>query len=637
MKSFLENKDLNLQNSCDHICMLFDNMDYYRKAAIDFIIDGLTSNEQVLCVISEYSESMLKKDLKDKGIDVEYFIRICQLNIRNIKKIYYASDRFDPEETIEYWKEQLMHVKEQNFCSFRAMGEMVSLPDWTCKDFEKVIDYELLINKEIIRFNSGQKYLCIYNKANFPAYILEDVIKKHNIVIDSGEVLNPNPYYIDIDDQLKDYSNKVSFRSRFNLSNKINRDEINDSKEEKKKKKDIEILRHVLRATGDGIWELDIKSSMINLSSTFFEIVELDEDDIKCNYKELIKLVHDEDIGEFKKQSKKCLLNEIEYFNHEVRVKNKKGEWLWLLIKGVATRRDTFTGQAIKMVGIFNNITENKKIKRELDDKICFEKIRTDFFANLSHEFRTPLNVILGSIQLQELYMSREKENENSQKYKRAIKSMKQNCYRLLRLLNNLIDITRIDTGFYNIDLENYDIVNLLKNIVISVEDYVIKQKLNIDFKCDLDNLVLSCDPEKIERVLLNLLSNAIKFTPAGGKITVNVKEKSNKLIIIVQDTGSGIPKDNINTIFDRFSQVDKSLTRNHEGSGIGLSLVKSIIEMHQGEVYLESELNKGSKFFIKLPIRLIGKSACKDKSDLVCIANVERMNIEFADIYSRD
>lgn len=628
------NKNINKLRTSDHICMLFDNIDCYREIATDFIVEGLLNKERVLCIVSEYSLPMIQQDLKSKDIDMKYFIDKKQLVINNTNNVYNANDSFNPKEAIEYWKKQLEYIENQGVGGFRVVGEVAFDESKTKENFDNLIEHELLFNKEIMSLYGKYKYLCVFNKAKFPPFVLEDMIKKHNILINNKEILNPNPYYMDINDQIKEYNEKIAFRNRFSLDlntyvNQINIDNSEDNK-------DIEIMKHILGATGDGIWELDIKSSKIDLSSTFYDIIGVAKENMSNNYKELTKLIHHEDIDEFIESSKKCLNNEIEYFSQEVRIKKNNGEWVWLLIKGAITKRNILNGQALEMVGIFNNITETKRIKRELEEKIYFEKLRTDFFANLSHEFRTPLNVILGSIQLQELYVNNDIKNKNSDKYKRTLRSMKQNCYRLLRLVNNLIDITKIDTGFYNLELENYDIVNLIKNIVFSVEDYVVKQKLSIKFISGIENMIIACDPEKIERVVLNLLSNSIKFTPPGGEIVVNINNENNNIIITVSDTGLGIPKDKIMNIFDRFLQINESLTRNYEGSGIGLSLVKSIIEMHKGEVYVESKLNKGSKFFIKLPIKIIRDSDFKNDIKLTSIANVERMNIEFADIYSR-
>jgi len=134
---------------------------------------------------------------------------------------------------------------------------------------------------------------------------------------------------------------------------------------------------------------------------------------------------------------------------------------------------------------------------------------------------------------------------------------------------------------------------------------------------------------------MLNLLSNAIKFTDSGGNINVNIYDKGENIIISVKDSGIGISKDKQDIIFDRFRQVDKSLTRDHEGSGIGLSLVKSLVEMHGGKISIQSEYGKGSEFIIELPVKTVLEKSDKENHEMQQQGHVEKIHLEFADIYS--
>jgi len=183
---------------------------------------------------------------------------------------------------------------------------------------------------------------------------------------------------------------------------------------------------------------------------------------------------------------------------------------------------------------------------------------------------------------------------------------MKQNCFRLLRLINNLIDITKIDSGYFKINLENSDIVKVVEDITLSVANYIENKGVELIFDTNIEEKIMAFDPEKLERILLNLLSNALKFTSKEDRIDVIVLDKGNEVVIEVKDTGIGIPKEQQERIFDRFIQVDKSLTRDHEGSGIGLSLVKSLVEMHEGNITLKSKYGEGSSFIINIPSNLI-------------------------------
>ena len=186
-------------------------------------------------------------------------------------------------------------------------------------------------------------------------------------------------------------------------------------------------------------------------------------------------------------------------------------------------------------------------------------------------------------------------------KYKQGLKI---NCYRMLRLINNLIDVSKIEVGFLKADFTNRDIVFLVENIVSLVIPHSENKDINIIFDTNVEENIIKCDPVKIERLILNLLSNAIKFTQNHGEIFVDLNISKDWVKISIKDNGIGIPKEMQASIFDRFVQADSISKKQYRSSGIGLTLVKSIIELHHGTIRVESELNKGSTFIITLPIR---------------------------------
>lgn len=633
-----QSKKLSQLEYGDHICMIFDNMQDYKCNVINFIIDGLLNNEKVIFINDEYNEELLIEDLKKENIEVKQYIFSGQLIISNVRNMYFYNNDFIPKEAISNWKKQLLKVQKENFHGIRIIGEMLFVTECQHDDFENLIEYETFVHNEMFKTYKNQINFCIFNKSKFPEYVLEEMIRKHNVVIYGTKIVKPNPFYINFEAQAYEYNQRIALRKQFLLSSNINnnlktsRVEINN--------KNMEILKYVLSGTADGFWEWDISKNKIGLSETFYELTGLAKDKLNYNSANLARLIHYDDLRDFINTIINCYKNKSSYFKHELRIRNIKGEWVWLLVNGAPINKDAASGRILKMVGIFNNINESKKLKRDLEEKINFEKLRNDFFANLSHEFRTPLNVILGGIQLEELYIHNDFEDTDNvfPKYKKVVKGMKQNCFRLLRLVNNLIDTTKIDAGFYNIELENCDLISLLNNIVLSVQDYVRKQNLSIEYISNTSNLITACDPEKIERIMLNLISNAIKFTQKGGKITVDAKKSDTKVIITVEDTGIGISEDKISDIFNRFVQVNRSLIKSQEGSGIGLSLVKSLVELHGGTISVESELNKGSKFIFYIPIRLVSnENNLKNNLFLKRTAKVESMNIELSDIYSGD
>ena len=277
---------------------------------------------------------------------------------------------------------------------------------------------------------------------------------------------------------------------------------------------------------------------------------------------------------------------------------------------------------------------DNQRLLREV---MGYDELKSEFFSNISHEFRTPINVLLSTLQLINLQEKNAQADPNSLKILRYTNIMKQNCYRLLRLANNLIDITKMDSGFFEISLTNCNVVEVIEEITLSVAEYIEDKGISLQFDTDVEEKIISIDADKIERIMLNLLSNAVKFTKAKGSIYVNIKDKGESIEVSVRDTGIGIPKDKLGIIFERFRQVNSLLTRSHEGSGIGLSLVKSLVELHGGTIRVESEYGTGTEFIFELPVK-----ACVEESDenFALINNqgkVDIVNIEFADIYSLD
>ncbi|MFT8313866.1 MAG: HAMP domain-containing sensor histidine kinase [Clostridium sp.] len=278
------------------------------------------------------------------------------------------------------------------------------------------------------------------------------------------------------------------------------------------------------------------------------------------------------------------------------------------------------------------NILEEKvKDKDEIINRANeIDKMKMEFLANISHELRTPVNVIFSSIQLVELGLTKGDIGSN-EKTLNYLKIMKQNCYRLIKLSNNFIDMSKIEAGFMELNLNNVEIVKVIEDITLSIVPFAEERGINIVFDTEIEEKIIACDVEKIERVMLNLLSNAIKFTPKDGKIEVYMYEKDNNLHISVKDNGIGIPKYMQDRIFDRFTQVKDGLLKENEGSGIGLSLVKYLVEMHGGRVILESDMNKGCKFNIILPCNIIkGKDIGNFNDNGIAMKKIE---IEFSDL----
>ena len=270
----------------------------------------------------------------------------------------------------------------------------------------------------------------------------------------------------------------------------------------------------------------------------------------------------------------------------------------------------------------FKSIQLEKELNR-IKEK---NKFKTEFLSNVAYDIKKPINKIFETNN----NLIENKGKYNSENINNHTRLVKQNCYRLIRLLNNIEYVSRIDNGTCTLELRKCDIVKLLENIVKISKTYTDKKGIDISFKSEVNKKILSLDIDKVEKIILNILSNAIKFTDTGGKIDINLYMQNEQVCISIKDTGIGIPKDKTEVIFENFEQLDTTLSRGCEGTGMGLSVVKKLANLNNIKINVESELNKGSEFIITLPNNIVSKNIkLQDK-----FAQDEKIDIEFSDIY---
>lgn len=369
----------------------------------------------------------------------------------------------------------------------------------------------------------------------------------------------------------------------------------------------------------EGVFLIKENEEIIYVSPGYERVFERSCSSLYENSDSFLEAVHSEDKFIFKENN-----NNID---KTFRIMTPGGVLKWCWIKSFLIKDEN--GSLSRTASIIQDITVIKEAEKELD------RVRTEFFANLSHEFRTPLNLIFSSLQMIELKL-KGTQGEDLKHIKKYTGIIKQNSFRLLRLVNNLIDTTKVEAGYVEYSGENYDIVKYIKSICNSVEGFAKSKEIDLIFISDIEKKTIGFDLDKMERIMLNLLSNAIKFNVAKGNIEVYICLKGNFVEITVKDTGIGIPEDKLPSIFERFKQVNNRLTKISEGSGIGLALVKSLVEMHGGTIKVKSVLGKGSKFIIKIPnIKLDeDKESVINKNQVIVNSRVERVKIEFSDIY---
>lgn len=289
------------------------------------------------------------------------------------------------------------------------------------------------------------------------------------------------------------------------------------------------------------------------------------------------------------------------------------------------------------MIGEINlNYKELGKLsKEELIETIQsmgdIMKKQEDFLLNISHDLRNPINVILSILQCLK-YLDVQSSEERYKKEEEYRGIIKRNVLKMVKLIDNLIDTTKLQGNYYKINKENMDIVAFVESTVDSIEQYAQQKHIQLVFDTNVEECIIAFDPESMDRIVLNLLSNAIKYSPVNGTIYVYVYVDVHSVKISVKDEGPGILKSEQKTIFNRFIQSSNNKKDEHSGSGIGLDLVNYLTKMHDGRVELKSDYGHGSEFIVTIPNVKV-KEECKNKQ-MIANNKIQQLEIEFSDIY---
>jgi signal transduction histidine kinase len=256
----------------------------------------------------------------------------------------------------------------------------------------------------------------------------------------------------------------------------------------------------------------------------------------------------------------------------------------------------TFADQAVIAIA---NVALFREIQEKSAQLEVANKHKSEFLANMSHELRTPLNAVIGfSEVLNERYFG-----ELTEKQDEYVKDIHSSGKHLLSLINDILDLSKIEAGRMELEVSEFDVPAALGNAITLVKERA--QRHNIGLKLDVDKSLgaFRADERKFKQIMLNLLSNAVKFTPEGGKVSVAAKSNGAGLEVSVSDTGVGIATEDQQAVFEEFRQVGRDYTRKAEGTGLGLALTKRFVELHGGEIRLQSAPGQGSTFTFTIPV----------------------------------
>ena len=383
---------------------------------------------------------------------------------------------------------------------------------------------------------------------------------------------------------------------------------------EKKKAEDLikklaDRYEYIVSASGQIVYDYNVSAGRIEWGTTIEKVLGYELKEVNEGFKQWSEMLHPQDKDETLQKLQEAQ-NGCSLFDAEYRLKHKDGRYIWVRDKGIFLTGPS--GKAVRQLGMIEDITEKKKtaeaIVYSLKQAEADSKAKSVFLANISHEIRTPMNGISGFTNL----LSTSGLNERQKEFNNIIKNSSDH---LLALINDILDFSKLEAGKLKLKNKPFDIKTVLNDSINIISRQAEIKKLKVEVFIDEQiNYKVNGDKLRFEQILLNLLTNAVKFT-LNGKIGIKITQiktedstedgkNKNKAIILIEvyDTGIGIAIEKKVEIFEMFHQLDESNTKRHGGPGIGLSIVKGLVELKGGTITVESETGKGSSFKIILP-----------------------------------
>ncbi len=362
-----------------------------------------------------------------------------------------------------------------------------------------------------------------------------------------------------------------------------------------------ETLETAIESASLGLWDWNILKGEVKFNYLYCEVMELTDNGTVAKISDIIELIHPGDRNRFNRNLDEHLKGNVPFFMHEFKL-NNSGKRKWVHSFGRIVERDG-SGMPLRMLGFNRDITDNKNAQDELlQAKLKAEesdRLKTAFLANMSHEIRTPLNAVAG---FSRLLKRGGVDRETRDRYCDIIKT---NSDQLIHIVSDILDLSKIENGKIELEYSEINVFQFLKELSVLLDDLVHqsgKSGIETGVIYPACNIRFVADEIRLMQIMTNLLANAVKFT-SEGKITSGCEIEDKYISFFVDDTGIGIPEENMTAIFERFRQGDNSYTRNYGGTGLGLAISKKLALLMSGDIHVYSELNRGSRFILKIPL----------------------------------
>lgn len=349
-----------------------------------------------------------------------------------------------------------------------------------------------------------------------------------------------------------------------------------------------------------GRWHWQIGSENLEFSDQLYKIFGLEKARFNPTLNSISDMIHRNDADRMMQVFQRAIIEQKDY-DMDFRLNSLDGGTRFIRCEGrCKTDKD---GEVIALYGIMQDVTESTK--REIEVRQAKESVerayaaKTQFLANMSHELRTPLNAVIGFSEMIERQLLGPIGNE---KYLEYISGIRESGEHLLDLISDILDMSKIEAGRYELNLEKFNITKVVRLAIHMMEGRALDKNITITMNTSKENLQIVADRRAVMQMILNLLSNAVKFSKQDGVVTIGLAEKKNHFLISVEDNGIGIPANKLANITMPFEQAENHYTREYEGTGLGLAITKELAEIHGGTLHIESTVDIGTKVTIRLP-----------------------------------